>query len=165
MATVLFRGAELALSGSLPTIGGEAPPMDVVTPDLKAVGLEDFDGRRFVLATVHSVDAPEGAQAVRNLHRALHERTDVALVVISADSPFTLRRFLNFESLEGVALLSSLGTTFGTKWGVQIEGPLLRGHLARAWFVVDDEGAVRHANLIPDVAADTSIDVLMQAVG
>ena len=139
--------------------------MDLIAPDLTEVALEDFDGRRIVVATVHSVDAPEGAQAVRNLHRALHERSDVALVVVTADSPFTLRRFQAFEGLEGAAVLSSLGTQFGARWGVLIDELPLRGHLCRAWFVVDKEGAVRLATVLPDVGADAPLDALLSALG
>lgn len=139
--------------------------MDLVAPDLTEVALEDFDGRRIVVATVHSVDAPEGAQAIRNLHRALHESSDVALVVVSADSPFTLRRFQAFEGLEGAAVLSSLGTQFGARWGVLVDELPLRGHLARAWFVVDQEGAVRFATVLPDVGVDEPLDRLLSALG
>lgn len=139
--------------------------MDLVAPDLTEVALEDFDGRRIVVATVHSVDAPEGAQAVRNLHRALHERSDVALVVVTADSPFTLRRFQAFEGLEGAAVLSSLGTQFGARWGVLIDELPLRGHLCRAWFVVDKEGAVRFATVLADVGAEEPLDPLLSALG
>lgn len=165
MATVQFRGATLKLTGELPTVGNEAPPMELVAPDLTEVALEDFDGRRIVVATVHSIDAPEGAQAVRNLHRALHERTDVALVVVTADSPFTLRRFQAFEGVEGAALLSSIGSTFGARWGVLVDEAPLRGHLARAWFVLDVEGAVRFAALLPDVAGEEPLDPLLAALG
>lgn len=164
MPTVKFRGASLKLSGTLPTLGGPAPAMELVAPDLSEVTLADFDGRRVVVATVHSVDSPEGAQAVRNLHRALHESNDVALVVVSADSPFALRRFQDFEALEGLATLSCLGTGFGAGWGVQIDDPPLRGHLCRAWFVIDEEGAIRLATVLPDLMADEPLDPLLQAL-
>ena len=164
MATVKFRGATLTLTGTPPKVGAAAPALALVAPDLSDVTQADFDGRRVVLATVHSVDAPEGAQAVRNLHRALHQSNDVALVVVSADSPYALRRFRDFEALEGVALLSCLGTDFGAAWGVRIDEAPLRGHLARAWFVLDDEGAVRLATILPDLAADEPMDALLAAV-
>lgn len=164
MPTVNFRGKPLKLSGTLPTIGSTAPPMDLLAPDLTEVGLEDFHDRRVVLATVPSVDAPEDAQAVRNLHRALHHNDEVALVVVSTDSPYTLRRFQAFESLEGAALLSCLGTAFGTAWGVRVDEAPLRGHLCRAWFVLDSEGAVRLASILPDLTAEEPLDPLLAAL-
>lgn len=164
MPTTQFRGSTLKLTGTLPSVGARAPAMDLVAPDLSAVGLDDFDGRRVVVATVHSVDAPEGAQAVRNLHRALHESNEVALAVVSADTPFALRRFRDFESLEGVALLSCLGTDFGKAWGVQLDEAPLRGLLARAWFVLDDEGMVRLASVQPELAAEEALDPLLAAL-
>jgi len=164
MATTRFRGNSLKLAGALPSAGAPAPGMDLVAPDLSAVGLGDFDGRRVVVATVHSVDAPEGAQAVRNLHRALHQSNEVALVVVSADTPYALGRFRDFEAMEGLALLSCVGTAFGSAWGVAIEDAPLRGLLARAWFVLDDEGVVRLASVLPDLAADEPLDPLLAAL-
>lgn len=164
MPTVQFRGAALSLSGSLPTVGAQAPGLQLLAPDLSEVALEDFDGRRFVLATVPSVDLPEAAQAVRNLHRALHESNDVAVAVVSGDSPFTLRRFQAFEGLEGVALLSCLGSDFGARWGVQIADVPLRGALCRATFVVDAEGAVRSATVLPDLLVEEPLDPLLAAL-
>lgn len=164
MATTRFRGSSLKLAGALPSVGAQAPAMELAAPDLSAVGLDDFDGRRVVVATVHSVDAPEGAQAVRNLHRALHQSNEVALVVVSADTPYALGRFRDFEAMDGLALLSCVGTGFGSAWGVSIEDAPLRGHLARAWFVLDDEGTVRLASVLPDLAADEPLDPLLAAL-
>ncbi|MBI1949030.1 MAG: redoxin family protein [Deltaproteobacteria bacterium] len=164
MPTVKFRGSDLKLAGSLPIVGANAPALELVAPDLSAVTLEDFHDRRVVIATVHSVDAPEGAQAVRNLHRALDAKEDVALVVVSADSPYALKRFQAFESLDGPALLSCLGWDFGTRWGVQIADAPLRGHLARAWFVVDSEGAIRLASVLPDLLQEEPLDPLLAAL-
>lgn len=164
MANVNFRGTDLKLAGTLPTAGANAPSLELTAPDLSAVTLDDFHDRRVVIATVHSVDAPEGAQAVRNLHRALDGKDDVALVVVSADSPYVLKRFQAFEGLDGPALLSCLGSDFGTRWGVQIAEAPLRGHLARAWFVVDSEGAVRLASVLPDLLQEAPLDPLLAAL-
>ena len=165
MPTVKFRGQDLQLAGSLPGVGANAPPWELVAPDLSAVTLEDFHDRRVVIATVHSVDAPEGAQAIRNLQRALDPKDDVALVVVSADSPYTLRRFQAFEALEDPALLSCLGSDFGTRWGVQIADAPLRGHLCRAWLVVDSEGAIRLATVLPELTQEEPLDPLLAALG
>ncbi len=165
MTTVNFRGSDLKLAGSLPNVGANAPAFELSAPDLSAVTLDDFHDRRVVIATVHSVDAPEGAQAVRNLHRALDGKDDVGLVIVSADSPYALARFQAFEALDGPALLSALGTDFGARWGVQIADTPLRGHLARAWFVVDSEGAIRLATVLPELQQEAPLDPLLAALG
>ncbi len=164
MPTVKFRGSDLKLAGTVPNVGANAPALELCAPDLSAVTLEDFHDRRVVIATVHSVDAPEGAQAVRNLRRALEGNDDVALVVVSADSPYALARYAAFEALDGPALLSCLGSDFGTRWGVQIAEAPLRGHLARAWFVLDSEGAVRLATVLPELTQEAPLDPLLAAL-
>ncbi|HJL48556.1 MAG TPA: redoxin family protein, partial [Polyangiaceae bacterium LLY-WYZ-15_(1-7)] len=71
--------------------------------------------------------------------------------------------FCEAEGLEHVVPLSSYRSSFGEDYGLElVDGPL-KALTARAVLVLDGEGEVVHAELVPEIAQEPDYDAALAA--
>ena len=159
MATVTLKGNPFKTFGELPKIGAAAPDFHLVKTDLGEATLKDFAGKRVVLNIFPSLDTPTCATSVRTFNKRASEAPNTVVLCISADLPFAAARFCTTEGLANVVPASTFrAPEFGEAYGLTlVEGPL-KGLLARAVVVVDENGIVKHAELVPEIAHEPNYD-------
>jgi len=86
----------------------------------------------------------------------------VAVINISMDLPFAIRRFCSTAGIDkAVALSDHRDASFGTNWGVLIKELRL---LARSIFIVDPANVIRYIQIVPEQSSEpdyeTAIEVL-----
>ena len=152
MTTVTFQGTPAALSGTLPAVGTPAPKFGGVRGDLSVLHLPDLLGRRVVLNIFPSLDTPVCAASVRRFNQETAALPDTVVLCVSKDLPFAQSRFCAAEGLTNVVPVSTFRCKcFDEKYGLLItEGPL-KGLLARAVIIVDEEGKIAYEELVPEI--------------
>ncbi len=155
MATVTLRGAPIHTNGEPPAVGGPAPDFTLVASDLKDVRRADAAGRWTLLNVFPSIDTPVCAESTRRFNAYAKEHPEVVFFMISADLPFAHQRFCSAEGLANVRPLSMMRSKdFARDYGILlVDGPLA-GLAARAVFVLDPAGVVRHAELVPEIGQE-----------
>ena len=152
---VTSGGSPVTLLGDPVEIGDRAPDFrcDRFDADLDGpapITLADTPATTRLFSVVPSVDTSVCALQTARFARevaALGER--VAAYTVSVDTPYALQRFHDGEGLGRMTMISDYrpARSFGLAYGVLMEED---GELARAVFVVDAGGVVRHAALAPD---------------
>ncbi len=88
----------------------------------------------------------------------------VAAYTVSLDLPFAQARFCADAKIENLSNLSDVRDhSFGEHYGVLIQGlpiPLL----ARAIFVVDPAGTIRHVEIVPEIAQEPNYETAIAAL-
>jgi thioredoxin-dependent peroxiredoxin len=164
MASTKFKGNAVSTNGSLPTEGSKAPAFTLVAKDLSEKTLSDFAGKKVVLTINPSYDTGVCQATARKFNAELANRSDVAVVMVSADLPFAQKRFCEADGLANVIPLSSFRSTFAKDFGLElIDGPL-KGLTARAVIVLDANGTVRHAELVPEVTTEPDYAAALKAL-
>ena len=160
---VTFKGNPLTLIGDELTVGQAAPDVALLGNDLAEVNLADFRGKVCVISVVPSLDTPVCDAQTRRFNReAAQLGDDVVILTVSMDLPFAQARWCGAAGIDAVKTLSDhRGGAFGEAWGVLIEELRL---LARAVFVVDRDGVVRYAGIVPEVTDEPDYDEVTQAV-
>ena len=160
---VTFKGNPLTLVGDELTTGQAAPDAVLLGNDLAEVNLADFRGKVCVISVVPSLDTPVcDAQTRRFNEEAAQLGDDVVILTVNMDLPFAQARWCGAAGIDAVKTLSDhRGGAFGEAWGVLIEELRL---LARAVFVVDRDGVVRYAGIVPEVTDEPDYDEVAQAV-
>ncbi|MDJ0842357.1 MAG: thiol peroxidase [Acidobacteriota bacterium] len=162
MAEITLKGNPIHTSGDLPAVGSRAPDFKLVAEDLSEKGLGDFSGKK-VLNIFPSVDTPVCATSVRKFNEQAAGKASV--LCISADLPFAMKRFCGAEGIDGVTNLSTFrGASFGSDYGVTMTDGPLAGLLSRAVVVVDEDGKVLHAELVPEIAQEPDYDAAIGAL-
>ena len=161
MAETAFKGTPVHTVGDLPTVGQQAPDFTLTGADLGDIALSDLTGKRVVLNIFPSVDTGVCATSVRRFNELAASLENTAVVCVSADLPFALGRFCGAEGIENVVVGSDFRGTFGDDFGViQTAGPL-RGLLARAVVVLDEQGNVLHSQLVPEISTEPDYDAAL----
>lgn len=165
MARITFKGNPLNTVGTLPGVGAKAPDFKLTKSDLSDVSLKDFAGKKILLNIFPSIDTPVCATSVRKFNEEASKLNDTVVLCVSADLPFAQNRFCGAEGLKNVVTASELrDRKFGEGYGVRIaEGPLA-GLLSRAVVVIDEKGAVKYSEQVPEIAQEPNYDAALKAL-
>lgn len=124
--------------------GDRAPDFTAMDQNFATVTLQDTAGRVRIFAVVPSLDTGVCDQMTRRFEMESAQLGDAAAVyTVSVDTPYAQKRWCGAAEATHVQLLSDLrDNSFGPAYGVRTKET---GLLARAVFVVDRDGVVRHA--------------------
>src|SRR3990172_3361297 len=165
MANALFQGKPAHTSGELPKVGSKAPDFKLTAGDLSEVTLANFKGKKKLLSIVHSLDTGVCAASTKKFNDFAKNRSDVAVIVVSADLPFAQGRFCTGEGLKNVVTLSMMRDRhFAKDYGVLMEDSPLAGLCARSTLVLDENNKVLYAHLGPELTVEPDYDKALAAL-
>ena len=165
MAVISLKGQKVNTNGSLPAAGSKAPVFFLTDKDLKDVSLKDFPGRTLVLNIFPSLDTSTCAASVRRFNEIAGSKGNSAVLCISRDLPFAQARFCGAEGLKNVITLSEMRTLdFGEKYGLRITDSPLKGLLARAVVIIDNQGKIIYTQLVPEIASEPDYEAALKFI-
>lgn len=164
MATVTLKGNTLNTIGNLPQNQSKAENIKLVKTDLSTLNLTDYLGKKVVLNIFPSVDTGVCAQSVRQFNKDLSSLENTVVICISKDLPFAQNRFCAAEGLDNVIMASDFRTDFGTTYGVEMTDGPLKGLLARAVVVLNEEGTIVYTELVPEITIEPNYEAAIQAI-
>ena len=161
---VTIKGNPLTLVGTEIVAGEKAPDFTMLDNELSPVSLSAFAGKKIIIASVPSLDTPVCDVETRRFNEeATRLSEDIVVLTISMDLPFAQKRWCGAAGVERVQTLSDhRDASFGESYGVLIKELRL---LARAVFVIDEEGIVRYVQLVSEVTQEPDYDAVLKAVG
>ena len=160
---ITMKGNPLTLVGNEVKVGDRAPDFTALDNNLAPVSFSSFKGKICVLVSVPSLDTPVCDMETRKFNEeAGRLGADVVFLTISMDLPFAQRRWCGTSGVTKVQTLSDhRDASFGTSYGVLIKELRL---LARAVFVVDQEGKIQHAQLVKEVTQEPNYEAVLSAL-
>ena len=138
--TVTFKGTAVHTNGMMPQKGEMAPDFTAVAGDLSDLSLGSLKGKRVILNIFPSLDTSVCATSVRKFNvKAAH-----------------------LENVKPVSLFRS--KDFAGNYGLMmVDGPLA-GLTARAVIIVDENGKVIYAQLVPEITEEPDYDAALSAL-
>ena len=160
---VTMRGNPMTLVGKGLTIGDKSPDFEVLNNDLQPVKLSAYKGKICIISAVPSLDTPICDLQTRRFNKeAAALSADTVILTLSVDLPFAQKRWCGAAGADKVVTLSDhRDVSFGQAFGILIKELRL---LARAVFVVDKEGVIRHAQIVGEIAQEPDYDAVLKAV-
>ena len=160
---VTMKGNPITLLGPDLKVGDKAPDFVAIDNDLSTVSFESFRGKVCILSSVPSLDTPVCDMETRRFNdEAGRLGGKVEILTISMDLPFAQKRWCGAAGVDRVQTLSDhRDAAFGQAYGVLIKELRL---LARAVFVVDEEGVIKYTELVPEIVREPNYDSVLQAV-
>lgn len=163
MATTHMKSTPVHTVGGLPQVGAPAPDFTLTGADLSPVTLRELRGRRVILNIFPSLDTGVCAASVREFDSRVADLGDTTVVAVSADLPFAAARFCSVAGIDHARSGSVFRSSFGDDYGVRMTDGPLEGLLARAVVVVDADGVVRHAQLVPEISEEPDYEAALAA--
>jgi thiol peroxidase len=146
--TIEFRGKPLDIIGSQVAVGDKWPGAVLHANDFSPVDLGAMTGAVRLISVVPSLDTSLcDAQTKRFNEEAAKLGDAVRIITVSADPPFTQKRWAADAEVKNITVLSDhMNMDFGNAVGVHI--PALRLD-QRSVFVIDRDDVVRYAEYVP----------------
>ena len=166
MAAITLHANPCNTNGDLPAVGSQAPDFRLVDKDLNDVTLETFAGKKKLISIVPSLDTGVCAASTKIFNERIGGRSDVVVLIVSADLPFAQGRFCEAEGVDNVVTLSMMRSrNFAKDYGMLIEDGPLAGITGRAVVVVGETGSVLHTELVPEIGQEPNYDPALAALG
>lgn len=162
--TVVCRGQEAHTSGPMVKVGQQAPDFQATNAEMKEVSLSSFKGKRVILNIFPSLDTPTCALSVRQFNARASELENTVVLCLSMDLPFAQSRFCSVEGLNNVVPLSVFRShDFLKEYGLQLADGPLKGLMARAVVVIDENGKVCYTQLVSNISNEPDYDAALRA--
>src|SRR5690625_366040 len=156
MVKVTFQQEEVTLLGDEIKVGDKAPNFNVLSNDLKEIGLEDYEGKVKLISVVPSVDTGVCSKQTKRFNDEAEKLDNVKVLTISMDLPFAQARWRQENDVRNLDLFSDhRDADFGEKYGVLIKELRL---LARAIFIVDTNNKVTYVEYVDEVTNHPNYD-------
>ena len=165
MAAITLGGNPINTNGELPKVGSKATDFQLVKNDLSIATLADYAGRKLVLNIFPSIDTGTCATSVRTFNAKASALENTKVLCISRDLPFAQKRFCGAEGLENVENLSDFKDgSFGKNYGLEIVDSVLAGLHSRVVIVLDENGTVKYAEQVPEIADEPNYEAALAAL-
>ncbi len=160
---VTMKGQSLTLLGNEAKVGQKAQDFEVVANDLSTVRFSSFSGKVCIILSVPSLDTSVCDTMTRRFNEEADSLgKDVVVLTISMDLPFAQKRWCGTVGVKNVQTLSDYReASFGRAYGVLIKELRL---LARAVFVVNKEGILRHVQVVPELTNEPDYEAALNVV-
>ncbi len=162
---VTLKGGPVDLAGAALQAGQKAPEFSLQNQGLEEVTLGSSSGKTRIIATIPSLDTSVCHAETKKFNEKAATLPNVEILVVSMDLPFGQKRWCGAEGVEKVKTLSAHRCTkFGEDYGVLIKGGPLDRCLARAIFVVDGSGVLKHVEYVSEIAEHPNYDAAFAKV-
>jgi thiol peroxidase len=161
---IQFHGEALTVVGPDIAAGDKAPDFVGVDNNWDEIRpVKEKAGKVLVLASELSLETDVCDRETRRFNEAAAALgDDVHIFVISADLPFTQKRWCGASGVDQVTTVSdSVHMDFGMKYGAMVKE---KRFLRRAVFVVNREGKVTYADYMPELGQEPDYDAVLAAV-
>ncbi len=163
-AATKLKGNPVDLAGPELKVGDAAPDFSLQNNSLEEVTLASITGKTCIIATVPSLDTPVCHEETKKFNEQAGDLPNVEVLVVSMDLPFGQKRWCGAEGVENVKTLSAHRCTkFGEDYGTLISGGPLDRCLARAVFVVDPDGKLKHVEYVGEITEHPDYDTALNA--
>lgn len=162
MPNVTFHNDPITLVGNEVKIGDTAPNFNVLSNDLEAVTLENYEGKVKLIISVPSLDTGVCSEETIRFNKEAGNLDHVQVLTISMDLPFAQTRWCGANGVENLDTLSDhRNADFGKNYGVLVEELRL---LTRAVFVVDSNNKVTYVEYVDEATNHPNYDHALEAV-
>ncbi|MCB9452026.1 MAG: thiol peroxidase [Anaerolineaceae bacterium] len=155
-------GKEYDVQGDMLEVGAPAPDFKLTANDFSTRTLADYEGKVKILSVIPSIDTGVcSAQTRRFNEEAAAFGDKVAILTVSADLPYALRRYCGNEGITGTETLSTyLDMAFADDYGVHT--PRFRV-CQRSVFVLDQDNVLRYAEYVPVMGQEVNFVAALAA--
>lgn len=160
---VTMKGNPITLVGAELKVGDAAPDFTVLSDSMAPLSLKDFDGKFKVISVTPSLDTPVCDLQIHWFNEdAANQPQDVAVLNISMDLPFAIKRFCATAGIEKAKGLSDhRSASFGKAYGV-LMGELRL--LARSIFIIDKENKIRYIQIVSEQTNEPDYEAAIEAL-
>ena len=165
MAKITLGGKETNTIGNLPEVGSDAPDFLLVSKDMSEKTLASYHGQKVILNIFPSVETGVCSASARRFNEEASKLENTRIVCVSKDLPFALHRFCEAEGIDNLDTVSNFRDgSFAKAYGVLLIDGGFQGLNARSIVVIDEEGKVKHTELVPEIGQEPNYEAALSSL-
>lgn len=140
-------------------VGDQAPDFELIANDRSTRSLSNYAGKVKILSVIPSIDTGVCAAQTRRFNQEAASLENIAVLTVSADTPFALKRYCSNEGIENTETLTTFrDMKFADDYGVHdIDWRVCQ----RSVFVIDQNNVIQHAEYVPVIGQEVNFDAAL----
>lgn len=140
-------------------VGDQAPDFELIANDRSTRSLNNYAGKVKILSVIPSIDTGVCAAQTRRFNQEAASLENIAVLTVSADTPFALKRYCSNEGIENTETLTTFrDMKFADDYGVHdIDWRVCQ----RSVFVIDQNNVIQHAEYVPVIGQEVNFDAAL----
>lgn len=156
---VLLKGTEVELKGTQPVVGEKAPDFSLPNLSDEVITLSDLSGKPVIISVVPDIDTAICALQTKRFNEEAANLDGVSFVTISNNTKEQQATWCGAEGVDMTMLRDETGS-FAESYGLLI--PAIN-RLARAIYVVDQNGVITYTEITPEVSMEPDYTTALTA--
>lgn len=152
------------LEGKEIKIGREAPAARVFNLDGSQNVIGMIAPTAQLLVAIPSLKTEVCSLGAKKFNDLIKQFKKLKTVMVTTDDPEFVNEFVAREGIDNAEIVIDTDRDFAKKFGILIAEGKLKDRLARAVFVVDQEGVVSYKEVVPEITDEVNYDVCIEAV-
>lgn len=164
MAHIKLKGNDIHTRGSVPDISSVAHDFTMVKDDLSEINLYSIKAQYKLLNIFPSIDTGTCAASVRRLNKEAADLGNVAVINLSMDLPFALKRFCGAEGIDKAMTASLFRSDFLKYFPIEMTDGPLKGLCSRVIMVLNDRNEILHSEQVADIVNEPNYEETLRAL-
>ena len=152
---VLLEGEVTALVGELLKVGETLPHFKLEDQNGEKVKTADLVGQLMLISVVPDLNTGTCTLQTRHFNQTVDQFEGIQFLTVSTNTVAEQRDWCAAEGVKNLRMLSDEQESFGYATKLYIPS---QGFDARAVYIVDADGVVRYAQIVPEVSEEPDYD-------
>ncbi|WP_459524963.1 thiol peroxidase [Leuconostoc lactis] len=158
---VLLEGEVTALVGEPLKVGETLPHFKLEDQNGEKVKTADLVGQLMLISVVPDLNTGTCTLQTRHFNQTVDQFEGIQFLTVSTNTVAEQRDWCAAEGVKNLRMLSDEQESFGYATKLYIPS---QGFDARAVYIVDPEGVVRYAQIVPEVSEEPDYDDALRAL-
>lgn len=161
---ITVHGAPTLLEGKEMSIWREAPAARITQIDGSQNVIGMIAPTAQLLIAIPSLKTEVCSLGAKKFNDLIKQFKKLKTVMITTDDAEFVRDFVMREGIDGADVVIDTSRDFAKKYGVLISEGKLKDRLARAVFVIDQEGLISYKEVVAEITDEVDYDKCIEAV-
>jgi thiol peroxidase len=156
---MMVGSVEHTVQNDMLKVGDQAPDFELIANDRSTRSLSNYAGKVKILSVIPSIDTGVCAAQTRRFNQEAASLENIAVLTVSADTPFALKRYCSNEGIENTETLTTFrDMKFADDYGVH---DLDWRVCQRSVFVIDQNNVIQHAEYVPVIGQEVNFEAAL----
>lgn len=161
---ITVHGTKTPLLGKELSIGREAPAARITKLDGTQNVIGMIAPTTQLIIAIPSLKTEVCSLGAKKFNDLIKEFKKLTTIMVTTDDIDFVKEYAQKESIDGAEIVIDTNRNFAKKYGLLISEGKLKDRLARAVYVVDQEGAIVYKEIVPEIVDEVDYEACIEAV-
>ncbi|HHD77626.1 MAG TPA: redoxin domain-containing protein [Campylobacteraceae bacterium] len=161
---ITVHGTKTPLLGKKLSVGKEAPAARVTKLDGTQNVIGMIAPTTQLLISIPSLKTEVCSLGAKKFNELVKEFKKLTTYMVTTDDREFVEEYAQKESIDAAEIVIDTNRNFAKKYGLLISEGKLKERLARAVYLVDQEGMIVYKELVPEIVDEVDYDACIEAV-